>query len=131
MTCGIGIDVVDLPRIASLLERFPWRFPERILSARELDYCQRQKNFLGALAGRFAAKEAVMKALGVGLGQGISWQDIEILNESTGRPVVYLHGQIEQVAARLGVGAVLVSISHGEICAAAQALALRSGVGMM
>ncbi|MGI6557987.1 MAG: holo-ACP synthase [Limnochordia bacterium] len=129
MTFGIGVDVVDLPRIAKVLERFPQRFPERILSPREMDYCQRGRNFLGALAGRFAAKEAVMKALGVGLGQGISWQDIEILNENTGRPVVYLHGGLKTMAAKLGVGTILISISHGEVCAVAQALALRSGVG--
>ena len=129
MACGIGVDVVDLPRIARLLERFPQRFPARVLSPREIDYCKSRGNFLGTLAGRFAAKEAVMKALGVGVGQGVSWQDIEILNESTGRPVVYLHGQTKTIAAKLGVGTVLISISHGDICAVAQALALRSGVG--
>lgn len=102
---GVGTDIVALQRIAEVCERQP-RFPHRILTEAEYAYCQQgKKSFLHHLAGRFAAKEAIIKALG----RKVPWRDMEILNHPSGQPYVNLSGQ---AAALAQGGRILVSIAH-------------------
>jgi len=104
--------MVDCRRLQGLIDRHGRRFLERIFTPVELEYCLGKKRRLEHLAGRFAAKEAVLKVLGTGWGNGISWTDIEIRNAPSGRPGVFLSGRCRQIAAGKGIQSVLVSISH-------------------
>jgi holo-[acyl-carrier protein] synthase len=106
---GIGIDIVEIERIRNSL-RNP-RFGERILSEKEREYCKRVEQ----VAGRFCAKEAIMKALG----KRVPWKDIEILNEEDGRPIVNLYGKAKEIA---GERKIIISISHSRTHAVAVAL---------
>jgi holo-[acyl-carrier protein] synthase len=107
-----GIDMVDCARLHQALERHGQRFLERVFTPAELDYCMGKKRELEHLAGRFAAKEAVLKLLGTGWGGGISWTDIEIRNAPSGKPEVHLSGRCREIAWELGLTYILVSISH-------------------
>ncbi|MGI6037516.1 MAG: holo-ACP synthase [Limnochordia bacterium] len=122
MIYGIGIDIIEIARIARLLSQFPQRFPTRICSPRELDYIGAD---VAKLAGRFAAKEAVMKAMGTGWTGGVAFREIEIIPGLRGEPEVHLSGRTGAVAQGLGIAQVLISISHGREAAIAQAVALR------
>jgi holo-[acyl-carrier protein] synthase len=112
MIAGIGVDIVDIPRIQALLDRYGKRFLGRVYTEAETAYAMRGANKAERLAGRFAVKEAVMKALGTGKSQGILWRDIETLRTRSGKPEVHLHGQAVKRAKLLGGGAVHVSITH-------------------
>jgi holo-[acyl-carrier protein] synthase len=109
MIAGIGVDIVDISRIQALLDRYGDRFLHRVYTERETDYAMRGAKKAERLAGRFAVKEAVMKALGTGKSQGILWRDVETVRGPLGRPEVHLHGQAAKW--RRG-GAVHVSITH-------------------
>ena len=122
MIVGHGIDVVEIPRLAQLLSRHGDRFVERVFTALERDYCRGKKRELEHLAGRFAAKEAVLKVLGTGWAGKISWQDIEVANAASGQPEIRLSGECARVAAALGIRRVLISISHTGGWAAASAI---------
>ena len=101
MILGTGIDLIEVARIASSFEKFGERFVNRILLPDEIAYCQSHKNPAPFLAARFAAKEAVSKAFGTGIGAQLGWQDIEIRRKETGEPFVVLHGNgAELLAAR-------------------------------
>ena len=117
-----GIDLVDCARINTSVEKYGQRFLRRIFTPAELEYCNARKRRLEHLAGRFAAKEAVLKVLGTGWRGGINWTDIEIRNESSGRPTVHLSGMCRRIADQLGLGEVLISISHIETHAIASAI---------
>jgi holo-[acyl-carrier protein] synthase len=106
---GIGIDIIEIERIKNSL-RNP-RFPERILTDKERNYCKREEQ----IAGRFCAKEAIMKALG----KRVPWKDIEILNEENGHPIVNLYGKAKEIA---GERQIIISISHSRTHAVAIAL---------
>jgi holo-[acyl-carrier protein] synthase len=121
---GIGTDIVECLRIARMIERHGELFVNRVYTAAEVAYCQERKQATQHYAGRWAAKEALLKALGTGWRRGISWRDVEIRSEPGGRPVVLLHGGARDVARQLGVEEMLVSISHCRSHATAQALAL-------
>lgn len=108
---GIGTDLVYVPRLAAILERQPG-FVRRVYTATEIAYCQAYRAAAPRFAGRFAAKEAVLKALGTGLAQGMRWQDVEIHSGPRGEPRVRLHGAVAAFAQRCGVRAVYLSISH-------------------
>jgi len=112
MIAGIGVDIVDIPRIQALLDRYGKRFLGRVYTEAETAYAMRGANKAERLAGRFAVKEAVMKALGTGKSQGILWRDIETLRARSGKPEVRLHGQAVKWAKLRGGGAVHVSITH-------------------
>jgi len=114
---GIGVDIVEVARLARLVNRT--RFIERVFTAAEADYCRAGVNVAERFAGRFAAKEAVAKALGIGL----PWRDVEILRQASGRPEVVLRGRAAEAA---GEGIVLVSISHCHDYAMAQAVHCRA-----
>src|SRR5580704_12773006 len=110
----MGVDLAEVPRIRSAVERHGQRFLERVYTRRELAYVDRRgavKRF-ERLAARFAAKEAGMKAIGTGWRRGVGWQDFEVSNLSSGRPTLLLHGAAEKVAAELGVRNVVLSLTH-------------------
>jgi holo-[acyl-carrier protein] synthase len=106
-------------RVRLAIERRGEAFLKRIYTAKERVYCERFKNKYERYAGRFAAKEAAMKALGTGWRRGVRWLDLEVVREPNGRPTMALHGEAGKIAARLGVQHISMSITH----TAAQALA--------
>ncbi len=107
-----GVDMVDCERFREAIDKHGDRFLHRVFTAGELAYCMGKKREMEHLAGRFAAKEAVLKVLGTGWARGINWTDIEVLNEPSGQPRVYLSGRCRQIAEALGIGGILISISH-------------------
>ena len=112
MIAGIGVDIVDIGRIQALLDRYGDRFLSRVFTEAETLYAMGSANPAERLAGRFAVKEAVMKALGTGKSQGILWKDVETVRGPAGKPAVHLHGQAVKWAKLRGGGAVHVSITH-------------------
>ena len=99
-----GIDLVDFPRIAEMVERHGQRFMNRIFTRAEQEYAKSTRNRMEKLAGRFAAKEAILKLLGTGWRGKIAWTDIEVVNNAMGQPEVTLSGEVEKIAEKLGVG---------------------------
>lgn len=123
---GHGIDIVETSRIRHLLEQHGQRFLDRCFTPLEQAYCARNpKRYVEHLAGRFAAKEAVLKVLGTGWRGGIAWTDIEILPEPSGQPRMTLTGECQRIAAELGISRWHLSISHIETHATASAIGLR------
>ncbi|MBN1779514.1 holo-ACP synthase [bacterium] len=119
MIKGIGVDLVEKSRVQRALERFGERFARRVLTEREWALCQTKGDRIGSVAARIAAKEAVFKALGTGWAQNLGWHDIEVLNDSQGKPVVELYRE----AGRRAEGGLLhVSISHEKHSAVAFAV---------
>lgn len=96
MVLGIGIDIIEIERIQQSYEKFGDRFLNKIFTQTEKDYCLGKKNLYQHLAARFAAKEAVSKALSTGWSKGFRWKDIEIYNEKSGMPRVKLYGELKQ-----------------------------------
>ena len=121
---GIGTDIVETVRIADMIERHGELFLDRVFTPHEIQYCSERKAATQHYAGRWAAKEAVLKALGTGWSRGISWCDIEVRNEIGGRPLIALSGGALEASRRLGIDEVLISISHCRCHATAYALAL-------
>jgi len=119
MIVGIGIDIIEVERIKSACRKT--RFLERIFTERERDYFESRRNNPCTIAGNFAAKEAIAKALGTGFG-GMGWKDIEVLREPDGRPYVLLHGKARERLSSLGGRRVWISISHIKNLAVAQAV---------
>jgi holo-[acyl-carrier protein] synthase len=120
----IGVDLVDIDRIVAVLGRFPDRFRQRVLTERERRYVGRR---VERIAGRWAAKEAISKVLGLGV-RGVGWREIEILPNPAGAPQVYLHGRAARRASSMGLDDVTVSISHERRMAVAVAVAHRRDV---
>jgi holo-[acyl-carrier protein] synthase len=118
---GIGIDATDLPRVADLLERHGERFLHRIFTDGEISYCTKRRDPVPHLAGRFAVKEAAMKALGTGHSRGVLWKDIEVVRGG-GPPRLQLHGGAARRAESMGVKRSLVTITHSQTLAFAQVL---------
>ena len=124
MVIGIGIDLVEIHRMKKAVEN-PL-FVQRIFTSAEQAYCNsRGRQGTASYAARFAAKEAVMKALGTGLAGGGTWQDVEVLPDDQGKPVMKLSGYFAQLAESLGVAQIFVSISHAQEYAVAQVLLWR------
>ena len=122
MILGTGIDLIEVARIASSFARFGDRFVNRVLRPDEIAYCLAHKNPAPFLAARFAAKEAVSKAFGTGIGAQLGWQDIEICKKESGEPFVVLHGKGKKLFESRGAKGLLVSLSHTEHYAAATAV---------
>jgi holo-[acyl-carrier protein] synthase len=122
MILGTGIDIIEVARIAASFEKFGDRFANRILLPDEIAYCRSHKNPAPFLAVRFAAKEAVSKAFGTGIGAQLGWQDIEIRRKESGEPFVVLHGKGAELFAARGAKSLHVSLSHTEHYAAATAI---------
>src|SRR5258705_3187443 len=112
MILGIGIDIIEVERIQSSFEKFGERFLKRILHPNEISYCLSHGVPAPFLAARFAAKEAISKAFGTGIGAHLGWQDMEIGRKASGEPLVILHGALQQLLAMRDGLAVLVSLSH-------------------
>jgi holo-[acyl-carrier protein] synthase len=121
---GIGIDIIEVSRIRASLERHGERFHRKICTASEAEYCTRMRDPAPFFAARFAAKEAVSKALGTGIGAACGWLDIEVRRKASGEPFIVLHGAGAETAKRLGIAQMLVTLSHTEHYAAAQAMAV-------
>ncbi|GAF84329.1 unnamed protein product [marine sediment metagenome] len=119
-----GIDLVDFPRIESMLERHGERFLDRVFTEREQSDADSTKNRIERLAGRFAAKEAILKLLGTGWRGKIAWTDIEITNNTMGQPVVEFSGEVKRLARECQIEQVALSITHTANFAIASAVAL-------
>lgn len=126
-TIGIGTDITECLRIARMIERHGELFINRVYTPEEVRYCQNRKQSTQHFTGRWAAKEAILKALGTGWRRGISWLDMEIRNDASGRPLVAVGGGVKEVVEQLGVSRLLVSISHCRTHATAIALAEGKG----
>jgi len=112
MIVGSGIDLVEIARIQQSMERYGKRFLDRVYTAAEQAYCMRKRNAAESLAARFAAKEAGAKALGTGISHGVSWLEIEVVREPGGRPTIRFHGRAGELAGRMGVAQIALSITH-------------------
>ena len=122
MIVGMGIDIAEVPRIQAVIESQRERFLRRVYTPQEVAYCEQFKNKYERYAGRFAVKEAAMKALGTGWGRGVRWVDVEVVRALGGRPTLSLKGEAKNVADRLGVKNIAVSITHTEAQAMAQVI---------
>ena len=123
---GHGIDIVETARIARLIEEHGRHFLDRVFTAAEQAYCDAsKKRALEHYAGRFAAKEAVLKVLGTGWRGGIAWTDVEVVKDPSGQPRIVLSGETARVAAARGITLWHVSISHIETHATASAIGMR------
>ncbi|MFA5422278.1 MAG: holo-ACP synthase [Phycisphaerae bacterium] len=119
-----GIDLVDFPRIEQMVERHGQRFMDRVYTEAEQNYANANKNKMEKLAGRFAAKEAILKLLGTGWRGKIAWTDIEIINNEMGQPLVNISGQVKEIADKMGISEISVSITHTANFAIASAAAI-------
>ncbi len=121
---GVGTDITECLRIAQMIERHGELFIGRVYTPHEIEYCRSRRMATQHFAGRWAAKEAVLKALGTGWRRGISWRDVEIRNLPSGQPVAILRGGTAEIAAERGIRCVFVSISHCRTNATAYAVAV-------
>ncbi len=112
MILGIGTDLAEVERIRESINRFGDRFLRRIYTDREQAYCRSKANWAERFAARFAAKEAGMKAIGTGWRRGVTWRDFEVTNEPSGKPTLRLYNVAEEIAGKLGVGQVSLSLTH-------------------
>ncbi len=119
-----GIDLVDCDRIEHMLVRHETRFLNRVFTPDEQAYCAKARNRGERFAGRFAAKEAVLKLIGMGWREKIAWTDVEVVNDPMGKPEVTLSGQVQQIAEQMGIERVSLSITHAANLAIASAVAL-------
>lgn len=122
---GLGTDIVEILRIGRMIERHGELFITRVYTPEEIRYCQHKKESSQHYAGRWAAKEAVMKTLGTGWTRGVGWQDIEVCSEKSGKPTLTVKGGARDVADGLGIDEILITISHCRTFATATAIAVR------
>jgi holo-[acyl-carrier protein] synthase len=122
MILGTGIDLIEVARIAASYEKFGERFVNRILLPDEIAYCRLHRKPAPFLAARFAAKEAISKAFGTGIGAALGWQDLEIRRKESGEPFVVLHGKGQELFSARGAKKLHVSLTHTENYAAATAI---------
>jgi holo-[acyl-carrier protein] synthase len=119
MLLGTGIDIIEIDRIHASMERFGDRFLARIFTPGEIAYCRRKKNAAESFAARFAAKEAGAKALGTGIQHGVTWQELEVQRRPGGRPTLHLTGRAAEIAQKLGVRHIALSLTHSTTIAMA------------
>src|SRR5271165_5942335 len=122
MILGLGIDIIEVARIESSHQRFGERFLNRILHPNEIQYCLSHKAPGPFLAARFAAKEAISKAFGTGIGAQLGWHDMEVARKESGEPYVILHGGGLKLSEARGARALLISLSHTQVYATAVAI---------
>lgn len=122
MILGLGTDIIEVERIRASFTKFGERFVNRILLADEITYCLSHKDPAPFLAARFAAKEAISKAFGTGIGAQLSWQDMEICRKESGEPYVVLHGKGQELFAARAARRLLVSLSHTQNYATAMVI---------
>jgi holo-[acyl-carrier protein] synthase len=112
MIYGIGIDLVRVRRIEEALERWGDRFRKRVYTSGEIEYCLKKRNPSPNFAARFAAKEALVKALGIGMRRGVHWRNIEVARGPLGKPVLKLNGQAAEICQREKITGIFVSLTH-------------------
>jgi holo-[acyl-carrier protein] synthase len=122
MIVGMGIDVAEVSRIREVIESQKERFLHRVYTENEIAYCEQFRNKYERYAGRFAAKEAAMKALGTGWSRGVRWVDVEVVRQRGGRPTISLQGEARKIADALGVKNIAISITHTADQAIAQVI---------
>jgi holo-[acyl-carrier protein] synthase len=122
---GIGTDIVECFRIGRMIEEHGELFLTRVYTPREIGYCRARRTATEHFAGRWAAKEAIMKCLGTGWRRGIGWTDLEVRNAPGGQPHVCLRGAARDLARQLGVSEILLTLSHCRAYATATAVAVR------
>ena len=114
MIYGIGIDLVKIKRIDDAHRRWGKRFHNKAFTAGEIQYCLKKKEPAASFAARFAAKEALVKALGIGLRRGVHLRDVEVQRGGLGKPVLKLHGRAEEICAREGITGIFLSLTHDQ-----------------
>jgi holo-[acyl-carrier protein] synthase len=119
---GLGLDIAEIDRIEEAITRHGAPFLERLFTPREVEYCERFKNRYERYAGRFAAKEAAMKALGTGWSRGVRWRDIEVVHGESGKPTLKLEGVAGEIARNMGVKNIVMTITHSGNLALAQVI---------
>lgn len=119
---GIGTDIIECVRIAQMIEKHGELFLNRVFTAREIQYCSTRRAANQHYAGRWAAKEAVLKVLGTGWARGILWTDIEVVNEVSGAPSIRIVNRAAEIATDRGIAQVHITISHCRAYATAFAL---------
>ncbi|MGB6219645.1 holo-ACP synthase [Haloferula sp.] len=124
---GIGIDVVEVERIESSMSEFGDRFAEKVFTQSEREYCDSQRKSGLHYAARFAAKEAISKAFGTGIGKDLGWLDMEIVRKESGEPQLVLSGAGKAFAEKNGIVEVKISLTHARHYAAANAVAMMAG----
>ncbi len=124
MIIGIGTDIVEIERIRSMIERHGNHFLQRCYTVGEIEYAQRHRDAAVRFAGRWAAKEAVVKVLGTGFVEGITFHDVEIIPLHTGQPTVKLTGEAARIAEAMNISEVKLTISHAREYATATAIGL-------
>jgi holo-[acyl-carrier protein] synthase len=122
MIVGLGVDITEVDRIEAAINRRGRALLERLFTPSEIAYCQRHRNRAERFAGRFAAKEAAMKALGTGWARGVRWIDIEVVREPSGKPTLKLSGATRAIADGLGVKNIALTITHDGNTALAQVI---------
>jgi holo-[acyl-carrier protein] synthase len=121
---GIGTDIIECERIGKMIDKHGETFLARVFTQGEIDYCSGRKAANQHFAGRWAAKEAVLKALGTGWAHGIQWTDVEVLNQQGGKPNVNLRGRAHEICLQQGISEMMISISHCRNYAVAYATAV-------
>lgn len=121
MIIGCGIDIVKIERIEKIINKWGISFNNRIFTNLEIQYCEKKKNGYQSYAGRFAAKEALLKALGLGL-NGVRWKDAEVTNNQFGQPLLKLDGKLKKIASEKKIGKIFLTISHTNEYAVAQVI---------
>ena len=124
---GIGIDIVETERIEDSVAEFGERFLNRLFTEKEQAYCDKMRFSAPHYAARFAGKEAVAKCFGTGIGESLGWTDVEILRDELGKPFVVLSGEGKVFAEENGITEIMISLSHSDNHAAANAVAICGG----
>ncbi len=119
MIIGIGVDIVELERFRKTIERQKDRFIRRVFTSVEQDFCNSYRNPVPCFAARFAAKEAVFKALGTGWAKGVTWLDVEVQRKRQGAPAIVLYGEAQKICTALGAHTVHLSLTHSDKSAVA------------
>ena len=122
MILGVGIDIIEVTRVQASCERFGERFLQRILHPNEIAYCCSHKTPAPFVAARFAAKEAISKAFGTGIGAALGWHDMEVCRKESGEPYVVMHGKGKELMEKRNTRMVLISLSHTQNYAAGVAI---------
>ncbi|MBH57402.1 MAG: holo-[acyl-carrier-protein] synthase [Planctomycetaceae bacterium] len=126
---GLGTDIIECLRIAKMIEKHGELFLNRVYTKNEIAYCSSRKGANQSYAGRWAVKEAVLKAMGTGWSRGIRWKDIEVVTDLSGKPHIAIHGVAEEICHELGITDVLISLSHCRSHATATAIAVGTPLG--
>ncbi|MBN2541964.1 holo-ACP synthase [bacterium] len=116
---GVGIDIIETARVQKVIDRYGSHFLTRVYTDDEINYCKNRKRSYEHFAARFAAKEAFVKALGIGLSDGIKWKDISIINNGYGKPEINFTGVARENADKKGVRKAHISITHSRYSAGA------------